>query len=191
MTRRSLLPALFLALAVMAAAPASAQDAALPSTTPGACTIEPRTQFPTGEEGDLTALSPTPTPAIDETGAAPADQAAIDAVTATVAMSIACQNAGDLPRMLATFSDAWIEGRFDSYDLVYLDTFQRNTALAATPVADADRRDLVAVTDVVVLPDGAIVATVVTSAGGVEERARLRFVTERDALVIDEATPLA
>ena len=172
------------------ATPVPARTSGLPATDPAACTIAPRAEFPLGQEGDLTALSPTPTPSIDETGAIPADDGAIAAVAATAAMAIACQNAGDLPRMLAAFSDSWLMGRFDSYDLVFVDRFYDEAALPATPVPPDEQRTLIAVTDVMALPDGAIVATIVTTAGGVEEQSRLRFVLERDVLVIDEAVVL-
>ena len=119
---RTVLATLMIA-AMTIATPVPARTSGLPATDPAACTIAPRAEFPLGQEGDLTALSPTPTPSIDETGAIPADDGAIAAVTATAAMAIACQNAGDLPRMLAAFSDSWLMGRFDSYDLVFVDRF--------------------------------------------------------------------
>lgn len=190
MTYRRLLVTTLICAMLVAGAPISAASPALPGTDPSDCTIEPRTRLLLGEAGDLAALSPTPTPVIDEAGAVPADDAVIAAVTATAAMAIACQNAGDLPRMLASFSDAWILGRFDSYDLVFVDSYLDDTALPATPLAVDDQRALLAITDVVELPDGAVVATVVTTAGGIEERSRLRFVEENGALVIDEAVVL-
>lgn len=168
--------------------PAAHVNAALPSVAPAACTNAPIAVPPPGEVGDLTLPSPVAT-AIDESGAKPADQATIDAVTAPIVQAVACQNAGDVLRMLASFSDRWIAERFSGYDLVFYGRFL-NAAESATPAAVSSQVELVTIEDVRVRTDGTVLATVVTSSGGEQQRDLLVLIESAGGWKIDGSQSL-
>jgi hypothetical protein len=163
--------------------PVAAAQATPVPVDPATCTIAPVEPPAPGEVGDLTLPSPIAT-AIDEANTTPADQATIDAVTATIAQSIACQNAGDVLRLLANFSERWIAERFSGYDLVFYGRFLESVELA-TPVPGAAQIELVAIEDVRVRQDGAALATVITSNGGEQERSLLVLIETAGGWRID------
>jgi hypothetical protein len=173
------------ALAALSFSSAQAQTA-LPPVDPAACQIAPIAVPAQGEEGDLSTPVPTPTP-ISQTGAVPADDATIAAVTETIGQSIACQNAGDQLRMLATFSDRWVAQLFSGYDLVFYDAFEQQVSLPATPIAAASQIELVSLSDIQLRDDGAAIATVTTSVNGVEQTSLLVLIQEQGDWKIDGA----
>lgn len=188
MRHTRLLPLIAIALAMVIASSVSAAD--LPAVDPSACTIAPIPVPAEGEVGDLSTPQSTPTP-IAATPATPADDATVAAITDTIAQSIACRNAGDQLRMLATFSDRWVAALFSGYDLVFYNQFLDQVTLPATPLAATDQIALVAIDDVGLRDDGAAIATVTTSAGGVEQRSLLLLIEEGDAWKIDGAEAAA
>ncbi len=98
----------------------------------------------------------------------PVDDATLTAVTATISQSIACQNAGDIGRMLALFSDDGVRGFFSGPRGYDPDEVDSAIGAGATP-APADRViELVAITDVITLEDGTVAATVTTRASGLD-----------------------
>lgn len=172
------------ALAVVAVSPVYAAD--LPPVDPSACSIAPISVPVEGEAGDLSTPQPTPTP-IATAPVTPADDATVAAIVTTIAQSLACRNAGDQLRMLATFSDRWVAALFSGYDLVFYNQFLDQVALPATPLAATDQIALVAIDDVGLRSDGEAIATVTTSAGEVQQRSLLLLVEENGAWKIDGA----
>ena len=178
------LPLIAIALAVVTWSSVSAAE--LPSVDPSACTIAPIPVPVEGEVGDLSTPQPTPTP-IATAPVTPADDATAAAITETIAQSIACRNAGDQLRMLATFSDRWVAALFSGYDLVFYNQFLDQVDLPATPLATADQITLVAIDDIGLRDDGAALATVTTRSGGVEQRSLLLLIEESGVWRIDGA----
>lgn len=148
----------------------------------GACSNDPITLPEPGEVGDLTLPSPTVT-AIDESDTTPADAATTEAVSEPIEQAIACQNAGDVLRMLASFSDRWITERFSGYDLVFYDRFIA-AASSATPVPDDGQLSVVSI-DVRIRADGAALATVVTNMNGQEQTSLLVLIETGTGWKID------
>lgn len=169
----------------MVALPVSlhAETNELPSVEPVACTIEPIDAPLPGDEGDLNAPVATPSP-IATDDIEPADPETIQAVTERIAMAIACQNAGDLLRMLANFSPDWIDSRFAGYDLVFAQRFLE-AASTPTPLDSAAQIELMEITDVQLRSDGIAVAWVTTLAGGTETTSLLALVRDGDDWLID------
>ncbi len=177
-----------LVLASGSTAGALAQSNTLPLVGPAACVIAPISIPPPGEDGDLNAATPVPTPIATEPSQ-PADTEAAAAIIERIAQSIACQNAGDLPRMLANFSPGWLLERFSGYDRVFLQRFLEQAA-SPKPLAEEDRIELVAVDDIGVRGDGAATTVVTTRQGGVERRSLLALVFDGDTWLIDSGQPL-
>ena len=173
------------ALIALVFSTAQAQTA-LPPVDPAACQIAPIAMPVQGEEGDLSTPVPTPTP-ISRESAIPADVATATAVTEIIGQSIACQNAGDQLRMLASFSDRWVAQLFSGYDLVFYDAFEQQASLPATPLAADAQVELIAVSDVQLRDDGAAIATVVTRVSDVEQTSLLLLIREDGGWKIDGA----
>jgi hypothetical protein len=152
------------------------------------CTNEPIAIPEQGVVGDLTLPSPTVT-AIDESDTTPADDATIAAITTPIEQAIACQNAGDVLRMLASFSDRWITERFSGYDLVFYRRFLE-AAGSATPAPDDGELSLVSIDDVRIRADGAVLATVATNMNGQEQTSLLVLVETTDGWKIDGSQPV-
>ena len=167
---------------------AIAQSIDLPSVDPSACVIDPIEFAPPGEDGDLNMATPVPTP-IATVPSQPADADVADLIVARIAQSIACQNAGDLPRMLANFSSAWLVDRFSGYDRVFLQRFNDASAVAL-PLAQDDRIELVAVDDIRVRDDGVALALVTTRQRDAERTSLLALVWIDDQWLIDSGQPL-
>lgn len=147
------------------------------------CTIEPVRMPQPGEVGNLATPAPPPTPIVID-GGAPADEATVAAVSERIAMAIACHNAGDVLSMLANFSDRWVEERFSGYDLVFYGRFQV-AAQNPEPLAEEDQLGLLSIDEVVVLDDGRVAATVMTSLHGENQISRLVLVRESGEWLID------
>jgi len=162
---------------------AIAQDA--PSVDPAACTIAPTAPMIPSDPGDLNAIPPTPTPIATEP-TTPADDETVLAVTERIAQSIACQNAGDLARMISNFSPSWIAERFSGYDLVFTQRFFEQAA-NPQPVPESDRIELVLVTDVRIRTDDAALATVVTRYQGQERTSLIVLVFDGTRWLIETA----
>jgi hypothetical protein len=160
-----------------------AQEFDLPSVEPAACTIEPEQVLLPSEAGDLNASSPTPTP-IEAGNAVPADRETAVAVIDRIAQSIACQNAGDLPRMIANFSSSWIADRFSGYDLVFMPRYFE-AADSPGPLPESERIELVEIENIVVRHDGVVLATVTTSVNGAIQQSLLALILENGAWVIE------
>jgi len=149
---------------------------------PTGCTNEPIAIPEPGEVGDLTLPSPTVT-AIDESNTTPADVPTTSDVAQPIQRAIACQNAGDILRMLGNFTDRWIAERFSGYDLVFYGRFLE-AAGSATPVPDDGQLALVSI-DVRIRADGAALATVVTNMNGQEQTSLLVLIETADGWKID------
>lgn len=161
----------------------------VPSTNFTECTSDPIAIPQKGEVGDLTLPSPTATE-IDESNTTPADAATIAAITEPIVQSLACQNADDVLRMLASFSDRWIAERFTGYDLVFYGRFV-DSANSATPVPAGGQVALVSINDVRVRADGSVLATVVTSVNGQEQTSLLVLVSSPTGWKIDGSQPIS
>ena len=115
----------------------------------------------------------------------PADAATADAVAATARVALACLNAGDFPRLFALFSDHYLWGVWGGF--AGPDAPEAVVAAGvrglATPVPRPVEQQiaLIMVDDVRVLPDGRVLATVVTSAGS----ARVTFVRVGERYLIE------
>lgn len=183
---------LWVVLAICAIASIESRPAAaapeVPSTNFTECTSEPIAIPQTGEVGDLTLPSPTATE-IDESNTAPADEETIAAITEPIVQSLACQNAGDVLRMLASFSDRWIAEQFTGYDLVFYGRFV-DAANSATPVPDDGQVALVSIDDVRVRADGSALATVRTSVNGQEQISLLVLIETETGWKIDGSQPI-
>ena len=104
------------------------------------------------------------------------DDETLEGVTATVAESIACQNAGDVRRTLALFTRDAVRGFFSGPRGFDAESVQATAEASPVPVS-ADRVvELVSVDDVVLLEDGRVGATVTTAVGDIEYVDALTFV---------------
>jgi hypothetical protein len=157
-------------IALVVPAVARAQDATpVPSPdvpAPEECTVEPISEehlaqlvaTPVPEGMATPEASPTPFAMPEGT---PADEATITEITAAVRQFIACINAGDLPRVLALYSDraiveiflAPIGGQATAREIL--------DQLGAPQVLPEDQRTvLIRVDEVRVLPDGRVAALI-------------------------------
>jgi hypothetical protein len=161
----------------------------VPSTNFTECASVPIAIPPKGEVGDLTLPSPTAT-VISESNTMPADETTIAAITEPIVQSLACQNAGDVLRMLASFSDRWIAEHFTGYDLVFYGRFV-DAAASATPVPDDGQVALVSIDDVRERADGSVLATVETSVNGQKQTSLLVLVETSTGWKIDGSQPIS
>jgi hypothetical protein len=153
------------------------------AVAPQDCIIEPIPMPLPGEEGNLATPAPSPTP-IAVTDGIPADDAVVAAVSERMALAIACQNAGDPLRMLANFTDRWIDELFSGYNLVFYGRFQ-DAARSPEPLPEAQQTDLVSVDDVRIREDGTVLAAVTTRMAGEETISLVVLVEESGAWLID------
>ena len=89
----------------------------------------------------------------------PADAATAAAITATARELIACNNAGDFPRVFAFYTDALIRGVFAGNPAL-TERLAADLAKPAAPLPAAERTELLAVRGVRVLADGRVGAVV-------------------------------
>lgn len=186
-------PSLFVFALVVGAMPATGAVTPVSAATPeaAACLVEPR------PEADLLALGATPTAGRTETAGTPvafpdgepADPATILAIEATLREARACAEAGDLPRLLALYSDDFVRNQILRAEPVPIvpgwygggETVPVATPDAASPVATVREARL--------LPDGRVAATVET--GDRVDRVLFTRDERRDRWVIDEIHPAA
>jgi plastocyanin len=142
----------------------AAQDAATPAGAAGAaeCQVERRpieelkqlVGTPGAAEGTA---STNPLASGTPTNGEPADQATVDAVTATYGTLVACLNSGDYLRVYALYTDDYLQRTLGHGQLDF-------AQLEATPVAPTQGpTKLVAVRDVRTLPDDRVSAQIETS----------------------------
>jgi hypothetical protein len=170
-------------LPVIVATPLPAQPA------PEACRIGPRS-IP-----NLQVVGQTPVPRVDPAApiaellrmAEPASAETVAAITRTVFEVVACRNAGDDARRFALFTDDGLrslvaplpEGATWDPDFSYL-------ATPPAAVAAAQRATLLAIDDVLVLPDRRIAARVTIVAGdGATQEALFVFVPQGERYLVD------
>lgn len=147
--------------------PSVAGQGATPAASPvpvAECQVEPRVV--TGWDGTPAAgvdLPPVSTdgPFVPPAGDTP-DAATVDAVTATITESLACANAGDIPRLLALSSDRFLRALFTGDAAAPEDQVLAAITSPATPVSPDDQLALVAIESIVMLDDGRVAATVST-----------------------------
>ncbi len=113
-------------------------------------------------------------PFVPPTGS-PVDDDTLAGISATVAESIACQNAGDLRRTLALFSTDAVRGFFSGPRGFDAERVEATAAADPIPVSDDRVVELVSITDVVLLGDGHVGATVTTAVGDTEYVDALTF----------------
>lgn len=155
-----------------------AQDASptLPTAPdPELCKQEPRSI------DDYTIISgtPEPTPPTIITAGRPADQATIDAITATMIEVAACINSGDLKRLDRLYTDAAFNGEVDQ------DTYN----ILATPFAPfpvGERNTIFAIALVQVLKDGRVAAIVQFQDNGVGGADLMIFAQQNGRYLIDQ-----
>ena len=165
----------------------AAQEA---SPVPG-CTLAPR------PEADLIALNATPSPVVESTALATTpmempegdspDAATLNALDETLRQVVECAEAGDIGRLLALYSDAYVANVALAPEPVPIVPGQPDEddvpSLAETPVVGQDVTP--SVESAVRLPDGRIAATI--SAEGVEGTEQIViFSEERGTWVVDE-----
>jgi hypothetical protein len=159
---------------------------------PGDCTVEPLALPLFGGTPPSALLVATPkitntvTPQVGE----PADAATVEAITATVRMSLACANGGDVLRQFALFSDRYLRALFTGPDAAYMPAFEQKALNPRQPLPD-DWLSLITVGEVEVLPDERARARVVTSSGGNRYEDVLIFVEVDGAWRIDAAILLS
>jgi hypothetical protein len=188
------------ALVVMASLPlvVGAQEASpaaeLGPPSAAECQVAPRA------EGEIAALSGTPS-AVGEEGDAtapmelpeggPVDEVTRGEIELTLREAIACAKAGDLPRLLALYSDEAVR-RFvlaeEPVPIVPGQPGRETVTRPATPTAGADITPVVR--EARLLPDGRVAALVTSVAPGSRADVVL-FVKAGERWLIDEVHPLA
>jgi hypothetical protein len=131
---------------------------------PGAegCAVAPRTlaelrAWATPGAGPQIFPAGDATPAATPNAGIAADAATVQGITATVEQLVACNNAGDIMRQLALYTDARLRQAYPNGPTADLE------AMAATPVpvSALSRVAVLNISDVRQLPDGRVTATVV------------------------------
>ena len=175
--------ALTLAALLSIVAPGVNAEAGDYADSPQDCVIEPIVMPQPGDVGDLATPSPTPTPLVAENGT-PADDAVVQAVTERIEVAVACQNAGDVLRMLANFTERWVRDRFVGYDLVFYGRFL-DAAANPEPLPDDQQIELISVSDVLIRDDGSVIAAVTTRMQDEDQTSLVVLVEEFGAWLID------
>jgi len=174
---------------------ASAQQITPPSPEappPGECTVEPLELPLFGGTPPSALLVATPkinntvTPQVGE----PADAATVEAIAATIRMSLACANGGDVLRKYALFSDRYLRAFFTGPDSAHMPAFEQKALNPRRPLPD-DWLSLIALHEVELLPDGRARAVVITASGGNRYEDVLIFVEVDGAWRIDAAILLS
>jgi hypothetical protein len=132
-----------------------------------------------------------PAPPFSPAAGDPADAETVAAITSTVREALACRNAGDYLRAYALFTPEMIAQLFGGPA-----TIDPEVIVAAVegprPVPPARRLGIVAITDVVTLPDGRVGAFVETATQRRNFRDYLFFERDPqgDRWLIDRSVPL-
>nr|MBA3451098.1 hypothetical protein [Chloroflexia bacterium] len=200
--RGVLLGVLVGALGVSHATDVNAQATPAPSArdvpAPEECQIAPRPfpLFPAGV-GQRAAATPAPVatppaPPFTPPAGDPADTETVAAVTATVREALACRNAGEPLRAYSLFTQDMIVALYGGPATIDPE-LRRAVVEGPTPIPRARRLAIVAIDDVVILPDGRTGAVVATETARRTFRDYLIF--EQDPAsgrwLIDESVPLA
>jgi ketosteroid isomerase-like protein len=195
-------------LAVVMAAPVSAQDAtpaagamAFPiSADPAACQVEPRSTdellalWYTPEGSPVPAATPTwgaQTTSLTLPVGPPADEATTNEVVGAVSAVFGCFAAGDFARATALFTDDLVRSFGGEPGTTVEDA---RAFLEATPAAGmefAEEERVNAITDVMDLGDGRIGAFVVDESGGQLDTVYAIFARQDDRLLVDEIIDFA
>jgi hypothetical protein len=130
-----------------------------------------------------TPVAATPTPAITALpeGTEPDDQTR-EEITAVVRQLVACSNTGDLLRALALFGDDYLRRSLTQTGALTIEEMIERIAALATPIAmpPALLVSLVEIRDMRVLPDGRVVAVVVTHSQQAGQETSLFFFARVD-----------
>jgi hypothetical protein len=174
--------------------PAAAQDGSTPAA-PGTthateCTVTPRPiddflaaaeATPGVLESELRGL-PAATPAPPSAEGTPANQEIVDALTATIEQSVACLNAGDLPRLFALYTDEAFIRSLGGGIAVTPDVAQQAAELATPrPLPSNLQQSIPSIGEVRLLPDGRVTAITATEEG----RTLVVFAKEGGRYLID------
>lgn len=140
----------------------------LPSTpAPSDCTVKPL-PLPLWK-GTQPAVSPTAPVSVAghyvPPSGEPVDDATAQAIVATLTQAIACENAGDIPRMLALFTPDRVQAFFAGPRGFDAEAVEATAAVPATPRAEGQRIALVWVQTPMRLDDGRVGTLVTTAAG--------------------------
>jgi hypothetical protein len=144
------------------------------------------------------AATPEPAAELPNLEGQPVERAVADAVTATIAMSVACINANDPLRALALFTDAYLARRFTADGGDDLGHFLAAITREPAQAAPEDQLSLEAVANIRLLSDGRV-ATAVTTANAEQrfvDTVILAFdaVSERwliDEVILGEPEPVS
>jgi len=178
-----------LGVGTIVSAPAVAQDAtpAGEVVDPAQCQVEPRTvediQQLTGGSAAAAEATPDAAAAAAQEGES-ADEATVQAVTATYRELVACLNAGQSLRVYALYTDDYVRRNL-------AESGRTVEQLQATPAADQQPGTaLVSVTDVRKLQDNRVAARVVTADPAAEGPVAIDaiLVQEGDRYLIDDET---
>jgi len=181
---------------VMTEAQEATPDPGLDIPSPEECTIAPRTlaelQAIFALPATPTAAPASPTPVALPTGT-PVDDATAAAVTAALRQFIACANAGDLWRYLATYTDRIVQIFLQANVNPSLGVTQElyDAYATPTPLEPGLQSGLIEVGPIVHLPDGRVAITAIDDAYGDEAPPRqsiFYFVKVGDQWRVDEFT---
>ena len=158
------------------------------TSSPDECTVEPRRlpfDLETPAAGTEAAASPsagqvTPVPP------GPVDATTLDAITDTVRQAIACQNAGDVLREFALYTDAFLARYFASPGALSERDIATAVATDPRPVPVDEQLTFADLRDARRLEDGRVRAIVVTEGTGGPFNDRLTFVQDGGRWLIDE-----
>ncbi len=166
---RGLIVTVVLTLMVLAPRDLAAQEATPPSDfitpDPIECTVEPRSSesiaalASTPEPGTPAVYPPSialATPGLQVPEGEPADEATVEAVTATLREVTACANAGDLRRVVALYTDISIRTNQRDEPLTAEEWLEKYPE-TAEPL-DPEEFVSIRIEEVRVLPDGTVVA---------------------------------
>jgi hypothetical protein len=168
--RFAILGPLFLSLLVLPAIAAAQEATSQPTLDvprPEECTVAPRTvdelQALFARPATPTAAPASPIPATLPIGL-PVDPATADAVKSAIRLFIACFNAGDFWRQMATYSDRYVQVYLQAYLDPATGINQEIYDLYATPrpIESEHQSALIEIGEIVQEPDGRV-ATIVTA----------------------------
>jgi hypothetical protein len=164
------------------------QQSATPDVpAPSECAREPR-PIPSPPPTSETSPSPSPDQSIILSGPQVPEET-VAAITEVVRGSIACSNAGDILRALAYFSDDYVEQMFSGPNGVDYTGFLEYVATPPAAVPEDQRLAIVEISNVELLKDGSVGATVITGDPSNPFVDYLIFVNEKGQWLIAAAIP--
>ena len=185
-----------LVLAVLVSTPGAAwagqATPAVDDGDPVECTVDPR-PFPLDDGTPAVGVEIPPVtttgPYTPPTGE-PADDSAVEGITATVRETIACANAGETRRMLSLFSANRVRAFFVGRGAPTGAEIEAVLTRPATPVTEASQLELVSVTEPRLLFTGRVGALVETRSGETTFVDFIYFVEEDDRWLIDDSVAI-